>query len=185
MKQITTTVDRIKQAGYWCSDADAETAMLLEQLNVDRNTEIPIRSILNILGLAVGLLSLGTVHPRYKLHAGAIQLRYTSILFRHIGTALANLGDEHRLTREITCAIDVNNKRDSLRRERRQYWSLYKTNAATPAHRAIAEAIYIMLSMHPLHIKLVHAGKAFLDAAPPLTLTHLTAELGKMLDEPL
>jgi hypothetical protein len=184
VKQITTTVERIKQAGYWCSDADAETASLLAQLGVDRNTEIPVRSILNILGLAVGLLSLGAVHPRYKLHADAILKRYNTMLFRHIGTALANLGEEHRLTREALIAIGGHN-RDALRRERRAYWWKYKTHAPLPMQRSIGEAIYIMLSVHPLHIKLVHAGKAFLDAAPPLTLTHLTAELGKMLDEPL
>jgi hypothetical protein len=184
VKQITTTVERIKQAGYWCSDADRETAELLTQLGVDRNTEIPVRSILNILGLAVGLLSLGAVHPRYKLVANQILIRYNAILFRRIGTALANIGEEHKLTKEALIAIGDHN-RDALRRERRAYWWKYKTHSVLPIQKAIGETIYIMLSAHPLHIKLVHAGKAFLDAAPPLTLTHLTAELGKMLDEPL
>lgn len=183
MKQITTSVDRIQKAGYWCSEADRETGELLNTLGKNRDDEIPVRQILNILGLSVGLISLGAHHPRYQLQANSILSRYGGILFRHIGTAFANLGQECSLSRERACyAVEG---RDSLRQDCRSVWRKRRAESADPKYRSLCDAILITMSLHPVHIKLVHAGKAYLDAAPPLALVHLTADLGRMLDEPL
>ena len=183
MRTVTTSVDRIRSAGYWCSEADRETSELLSKLGKQPGDEIPVRDILDTLGLSVGLIALGAAHPRYEIHAHTLALRYGRALFRHIGTALADIDKPASLNRELI-AYGVQS-RETLREDLRKRWKHEKYISADPQHKYLCNAVYIMMTEHPLHIRLVHAGKEYLEAAPSLALVHLTADLRRMLNEPL
>ena len=183
MRTITTSVDRIRAAGYWCSEADRETAELLSKLGKQPGDEIALRDILDILGLSVGLIALGAAHPRYALEARTVMGRYGKILLRHIGTALADMDKPANLSRELISYAVLN--RDTLREDLRKRWKHEKHVSPDPRYKYLCNALYIMMTEHPLHIRLVHAGKDYLEAAPSLALVHLSADLRRMLNEPI
>lgn len=184
---ITTTANRVKQAGYWCADANKVTTELVTAVGGDWDTEIPLTDILTHAGLSSTVLALGVPRPRYMASARHALTKYCGVLFQEIeiGLALAYAVDMP-LTREKR----ISNRPDNASRRRfaSEKWLKHKFNAALPEQTLLCEAVLIMLSEYPTHIKAVHAGKNLLSAAQLLApdcslLEALTYELRKLLSE--
>lgn len=184
---ITTTANRVKQAGYWCADADKVTTDLLNAVGGDWDTEIPLTDILTHAGLSSTVLALGVPRPRYMASARHALTKYCGVLFQEIETGLAlAYAVDMPLIRERR--IYARQDDTSRRRFASEKWLKYKFNASLPEQTLLCEAVLIMLSEYPTHIKAVHAGKSLLSAARQMApgsslLEVLSNELRKILSE--
>lgn len=154
---ITTSVTRIKSAGYWCEDADTQTEKLLNILNAHVNTEIPIIEALEHLGLSTCLLALGAAHPRYATQAQAILSEYVRRLWEKLHSVYMPV-DEH------LDLLTLIGKHEQLRKRRTMQWRTRKYTIADPAISLACDAAIILLSDEPLHIRAIHAGKSLFSS---------------------
>lgn len=154
---ITTSVTRIKSAGYWCEDADAQTEKLLNTLNTHVNMEIPIIEALEHLGLSTCLLALGAPHPRYATQAQAILLEYASGLWERVHSVYMPVDKRLDL-------LTLTGEHDQLRKNRTVRWRTVKYTVAGPATSLACDAAIILLSDEPLHIRAIHAGKSLFSS---------------------
>lgn len=181
--KITTSVNRVKNGGFWCDGADEEGKQIAEFVGGDLDTEIDLQTILDVLPMSSTLLSLGAVRPRYKAAADRILRDYIARLFHQMESSLVSLTDEEWiLAREKRCAAFPH--RGAMRKELIGRWVQIKHNAISPTLIHIADAILILLSEWPINIKAVHATKAYLSAAPVPQEAHgiLKEYLRKQLD---
>lgn len=154
---ITTSVARVKAAGYWCGDADSETGRVMQKLGATENTEVNIKDVLDIIGLGAALMFLGVPHPRYADKAGGVVMAYALALLTAIECDF-----NVELPAEMSTIIKP--ERDGLRRECNKEWKKKKLNAVTASDILMCEAVLILLSAHPLHIRAVHAGRKYFTA---------------------
>lgn len=177
---ITTNANRVKAAGYWCEDADAQTAAFLEARGLSWEDEVPVIEGLSPdgLGLANTLLALGACHPRFMVRADKILRNYIAYLYDTLDRLLVT---KHNVTFK-----DLRNTITHLNRAatRRQYtftWQKIKEGSVDPSLRAACDAMLVLLSEAPLHIKALHSGKhiitAYFLAKEPSIMVNLTDTL--------
>lgn len=160
---ITTTANRVKQAGFWCDQADAQTQRMLDAVGADWDTELPIESGLDYLGLANTLLALGAPRARYKNQAERVLIDYATFAFNEatdVGRSLDN--PEFTLKTEHRVYLPPN--KEQRRRVLTEQWNKKKFNGQTPEERIVADFVIIMLSDLPLQIRLIHGTKTLLSA---------------------
>ncbi len=159
---ITTSPNRIKQGGYWCSDADEQTQQLIDTVGGTWDTEFPVTDALEHLGLSTALLALGSPRPRFRSEANRVLKEYSKTIMHHLELRLSLFG-ETKLVRERR-AFDTPS-RGTTRKLLTNDWAQRKYNSTDNVHSMLCDAVLILLSAYPLHIKTIYAGKALLGAA--------------------
>jgi hypothetical protein len=157
---ITTTANRVKAGGFWCEDATAITQAALTKDGLQWDEEIPVVWGFNALGLANTILSLGSVRPKFQARADRVVLG----LMAYIHDAITHINDvnEFGLTFQSRASNLVNPDRaQSVRLAHAKYKAQHPAN---PAHKAMFEAMAILHSEGPNHIKCIHASKLYLFA---------------------
>lgn len=162
---ITTTANRVKAGGYWCEDATAITQAALDKTGLSWDDEIPVTWGFESLGLANTILALGSVRPKFQKRADAITIK----LLKELHSIALKLCEKVGFTVTDVGHWLGNPDRVGSRKTQYSMWQQLGQSVSMPVDKALIEAMAVLFSEQPDHLKCVHASKQILFVARALS----------------
>lgn len=154
---------RLTHANEACLEGTARTLATLERLGLDRSSIVPMRTVLEEMGVADTVFSLGGVTPASRKEADAVMLEYGLYLINltsTLGPQYVNSNVARAATKRLASGVPAATLAHILAEARRE------SKNSTTLFEASIRGVYVMLlTDRPLHQCLVQATIQILQAA--------------------
>lgn len=149
-----TSIARVKNAGWWCENADEITDKLAETMGVAKTDELPMGKVVELLGVVNGLIFIGAPHPRFKAKADEVLSEFSTLLV----DTLSDRFPEENLSPFLKAY-----ERDLSPVSLAQTWASKLGKASTPFDRMAYGAVAMLLRKDwPKQVRLAQSVKHYL-----------------------